>query len=254
MTDHLRHHGDTEVRGTDLLDFAVNVRLAAPPAWLQERIWAAPLGAYPDDRAAVAAVAARHGRSSSEVLLTAGAAEAFVLLARAFEPKRAVCVHPSFTEPEAALWAAGHSVERVFLPEPFIVDASLVPEDADFVVLGNPTNPTGVLHPAEVLASLCRVGRVVIVDEAFMDFVPGETESLAGRSDLPGLVVVRSLTKMWGLAGLRVGYVLAPAEVIERLRTAQPLWAVSSPALAAIEACTSKSVSAETLLAASAVA
>jgi histidinol-phosphate aminotransferase len=87
-----------------------------------------------------------------------------------------------------------------------------------------------------------------------MDFVPGETESLAGRSDLPGLVVVRSLTKMWGLAGLRVGYVLASAEVIERLRTAQPLWAVSTPALAAIEACTSKSVSAETLLAASAVA
>ena len=254
MTDPLKHHGDDEARGTDLLDFAVNVRLAAPPEWLRERIAAAPLGPYPDDRAAVAAVAARHDRSTAEVLLTAGAAEAFVLLARAFAPRRAICVHPSFTEPEAALWAAGHAVERVFLPEPFTFDADLVPADADLVVLGNPTNPTGVLHPAEVVASLCRIGRIVVVDEAFMDFVPGETASLASRGDLPGLVVVRSLTKMWGLAGLRVGYVLASAEVIERLRAAQPLWAVSSPALAAIEACMGKGVSAETLSAATTAA
>ena len=254
MTDPLRHHGDAEVRDGNLLDFAVNVRLTEPPEWLRERIAAAPLGAYPDDRAAVAAVAARHGRDASEVLLTAGAAEAFVLLARAFVPRRAVCVHPSFTEPEAALRAAGRSVERVFVPEPFTFDASIVPEDADFVVLGNPTNPTGVLHPADVVASLCRVGRIVVVDEAFMDFVPGEAASLADRGDLPGLVVVRSLTKMWGLAGLRVGYLLAPADVVDTLRAAQPLWPVSTPALAAIEACTSKSVSAETLLAVSAVA
>ena len=254
MTDPMRHHGDTEVRGTDLLDFAVSVRLESPPGWLRERIFAAPLGCYPDDRPAVAAVALRHGRSVDEVLLTAGAAEAFVLLARAFSPTRAVCLHPSFTEPEAALRAAGHAVERVVLPSPFLFDASLVPDDADFVVLGNPTNPTGVLHPAQAVASLCRVGRTVVVDEAFMDFVPGEVASLAARGDLPGLVVVRSLTKMWGLAGLRVGYLLAPAEIVERLRAAQALWAVSTPALAAIEACTSKSVSVETLLAASAVA
>jgi histidinol-phosphate aminotransferase len=76
------------------------------------------------------------------------------------------------------------------------------------------------------------------VDEAFMDCVPGETESLAGTR-LPGLVVVRSLTKTWGLAGLRAGYVLAPAELVARLASVQPLWAVSTPALAAVEACVS---------------
>ncbi|MCU1675386.1 MAG: threonine-phosphate decarboxylase [Frankiales bacterium] len=237
MTDPLRHHGDAEVRDCDLLDFAVNVRLAGPPAWLAQRIAAAPLGSYPDDRAAVAAVAARHNRLPSDVLPTVGAAEAFVLLARALSPKRAVCVHPSFTEPEAALWAAGHPVERVFLPEPYSLDTDLVPEDADLVVIGNPTNPTGVLHSADLVASLCRVGRTVVVDEAFMDFVPGDEASLSGRGDLPGLVVVRSLTKMWGLAGLRVGYALAPADVIDKLRAAQPLWPVSTPALAALEAC-----------------
>lgn len=253
-TDPLRHHGDAEVRDGGLLDLAVNVRPDAPPPWLREALAAADLTRYPDDRAAVAAVAARHGRAPAEVLLAAGAAEAFVLLARALRPRRAVCVHPSFTEPEAALRAAGHAVERVVLPEPFVLDPALVPDDADLVVLGNPTNPTGVLHPASVVAGLARPGRVLVVDEAFMDFVPGDAESLAGRADLPGLVVVRSLTKMWGLAGLRVGYLLAEPALVDRLRDAQPLWAVSSPALAAAEACSSEWATAEAASAAQVVA
>jgi histidinol-phosphate aminotransferase len=97
--------------------------------------------------------------------------------------------------------------------------------------------PTSVLHPAEDLALLARPGRVLVVDEAFMDAVPGERESLAGHTDLPGLVVLRSLTKTWGLAGLRIGYVLAGPDRIAALKRAQPLWPVSGPALAAAEAC-----------------
>jgi len=159
----LRHHGDQEL-GPGLLDLAVNVRATGPPAWLVERLAASlsGLGAYPDPRAATAAVAARHGRDPSEVLLTAGAAEAFVLLARVLRPRHAVCVHPSFTEPEAALRAAGHDVHRVVLDPPYAVVT--VPEEADLVVVGNPTNPTGVLH--RDLARLCRPGRTVVVDEA----------------------------------------------------------------------------------------
>jgi histidinol-phosphate aminotransferase len=102
-------------------------------------------------------------------------------------------------------------------------------------VVGNPTNPTGVLH--ERLPELCRPGRVVVVDEAFADAVPAEPQSLAGRGDLPGLVVVRSLTKTWALAGLRVGYLLAPRDLVGVLREAQPLWAVSTLALVALETC-----------------
>ena len=242
----LRHHGDAET-GDGLLDFAVNVRGTAPPAWLGRRLADSltSLGSYPDQDAARAAVARRHGRDTDEVLLTAGAAEAFVLLARALAPVRAVAVHPQFTEPEAALLAAGHTVDRVVLDPDFTLDPALVPEDADLVVLGNPTNPTSVLHPARALAALARPGRVLVVDEAFADCVPGEPESLAGRRDLPGLVVVRSLTKTWSLAGLRAGYLLAEPALVERLAAAQPLWPVSSPALAAIEACCSPRAVAE---------
>ncbi|MFF9171589.1 MULTISPECIES: Rv2231c family pyridoxal phosphate-dependent protein CobC [unclassified Streptomyces] len=247
----LRHHGDAEVRddGAELVDLAVNVRADTPPAWLRERIAdsLSSLAAYPDGRDARAAVAARHGLPPERVLLTAGAAEAFVLLARALKVRRPVVVHPQFTEPEAALRDAGHTVDRVVLREAdgFRLDPALVPGDADLVVVGNPTNPTSVLHPAATLASLARPGRTLVVDEAFMDAVPGEREALAGRTDVPGLVVLRSLTKTWGLAGLRIGYVLADPEVIAELERAQPLWPVSTPALAAARACVEPAALAE---------
>jgi histidinol-phosphate aminotransferase len=79
---------------------------------------------------------------------------------------------------------------------------------------------------------------VLVVDEAFADTVPGEPESLAARADLPGVLVVRSLTKTWGLAGLRVGYALGPAELVTAMAAQQPHWPVSTPALAALTACT----------------
>jgi histidinol-phosphate aminotransferase len=233
----LRHHGDAEVGG-GLADFAVNVRTGMPPAWLADRLRAsvADLAGYPDPRPARRAVARRHGRAAEEVLLTAGAAEAFVLLARVLTPRKAVVVHPQFTEPEAALRSAGHAVERVVLAKDFTLDPAAVPDDADLVVIGNPTNPTSVLHPAAAITALSRPGRTVVVDEAFMDCVPGEPETLATR--LPaGIVVIRSLTKTWGLAGLRAGYLLADPYLVSRLADAQPLWAVSTPALVAIEAC-----------------
>ncbi|WP_175439085.1 Rv2231c family pyridoxal phosphate-dependent protein CobC [Streptomyces vilmorinianum] len=245
----LRHHGDAEVRDEKLIDLAVNVRTHTPPEWLRERIAESltRLALYPDGRAARAAVAERHDLPAGRVLLTAGAAEAFVLLARALPVRRPVVVHPQFTEPEAALRDAGHEVGRVLLREEdgFRLDPAAVPEDADLVVIGNPTNPTSVLHPAAAIAALARPGRTLVVDEAFMDAVPGERESLAGRTDVPGLVVLRSLTKTWGLAGLRIGYVLAHPETIALLERAQPLWPVSTPALVAAEACMSRAALAE---------
>jgi histidinol-phosphate aminotransferase len=236
----LRHHGDAEAT-PGLVDLAVNVRPGPRPSWLDDAIRAAldDLARYPDATRATAAVAARHRRPPEEVLLTAGAAQAFVLLAQALrrQTRNAVVVHPQFTEPEAALTAAGHTVGRVILEAPhFTLDPDTVPVDADLVVAGNPTNPTSVLHPAASLTALARPGRVLVVDEAFADTVPGEPESLAGRRGIPGLVVLRSLTKTWGLAGLRIGYLLAPPDLVTRLAAVQPLWPVSAPALAAAEA------------------
>ncbi len=240
--DDLHHHGDAETDDS-LVDLAVNVRLAAPPDWLADRICAtiSTLGRYPRPAAAIEAIATRHRRPPAQVLATAGGAEAFTLLARVFAAApdtRAVVVHPQFTEPEAALRTAGVRVQRVILSADngFTLDARQIPDAANLVLIGNPTNPTGVLHPAGVLRQLLRPGRTVVVDEAFLDAVPGEPESLAD-TEVPGLVVLRSLTKTWGLAGLRAGYAVGDADVLRGMRNQQPPWSVSSPALAAIAAC-----------------
>src|SRR5690242_11200900 len=136
----LRHHGDAEL-GPGLVDLAVNVRQGTPPEWLAAllRDSVSGLAAYPDPARAREAVARRHGRTPEEVLLTAGAAEAFTLLARVHTPHRAVVVHPQFTEPENALRAAGHEVARLILGGGFRL--APVPGDADLVMVGNPTNP-----------------------------------------------------------------------------------------------------------------
>ncbi|MEX0429113.1 cobyrinate a,c-diamide synthase [Nocardioides sp. DS6] len=235
----LRHHGDVEVRGQGVADFAVNVYAGPRPPWLDDAIHAGLGGvaAYPDATSAEEALAALHARRPEEVLATAGAAEAFSLLARLRRWRRPVVVHPQFTEPHAALEQAGCGVSVVACraEDGFVLDPAAVPDDADLVVVGNPTNPTGVLHPHATLDRLRRPGRLVVVDEAFMDTVPGEPETLADSVD-DGLVVIRSLTKHWSIAGLRAGYLLGSAAVVADLRRGQTPWSVSTPALAAMTA------------------
>ena len=235
----LRHHGDADVE-SGMVDFAVNVAAPGPPGWLRNRLAARldSLGSYPsvaEAQRACAAVAARHGRSSDEVLLLAGGAEGFALLPR-LGPTLAAVVHPSFTEPDVVLHDAGVPVRRVVLEPPFEVADADVPADADLVVVGNPTNPTSVLHPAGAILALRRPGRIVVVDEAFADAVVGERESLAGLP-LPDVVVLRSLTKTWSLAGLRCGYALGPPDLLERLALGRAHWPLGTLQLEAITAC-----------------
>lgn len=234
-----RHHGDAET-GPGMLDFAVNVRPGGPPEWLLSRLAARlpDLAAYPvraDIDAAVAAVAARHGVGPERVLLLAGGSEGFALLP-ALAPRLAALIAPSFTEPEAVLTAAGVPIRQVVLPPPFALAGAEVPADADLVVLGNPTNPTGVLHPREAVLALRRPGRLIVVDEAFADAVPGEPESLAGLA-APDVLVLRSLTKTWSLAGLRVGYALGDPAVLASLAARRPHWPLGTLQLEAIAAC-----------------
>ena len=234
-----RYHGDQDA-DPGLLDFAVNVRHGAPPSWLVERLAGrlGDLARYPsaaDHEAAVAAVAARHGVPADNVLLLSGGSEGFSLLP-ALQPSLAALIAPSFTEPEAVFAAAGVPVHHVVLESPFELSTAAVPAAADLVVLGNPTNPTGVLHPREAVLALRRPGRLLVVDEAFADAVPGEPESLAGCAP-PDVLVLRSLTKTWSLAGLRVGYAIGSPEVLGRLSSRRPHWPLGTLQLEAITAC-----------------
>ncbi len=253
MDQLLRHHGDVDA-APGLLDFAVNVRNSRPPAWLRAGLAAAldVLGSYPwaaQAAAARTAVAARHGRDPAEVLVLSGVAEGFALLP-ALAPRLAAVVHPSFTEPEVALRQAGLPVRRVLTDAEYRLQPDWVPGEADLVVLGNPTNPTSVLHPARTVRALSRPGRVLVVDEAFGDAVPGEHESLAADRETPGLVVFRSLTKIWALPGLRAGYALGAPELLARLAAPRPPWPVGTLVLEAVQACSTPVAVAEAAAAA----
>jgi histidinol-phosphate/aromatic aminotransferase/cobyric acid decarboxylase-like protein/adenosyl cobinamide kinase/adenosyl cobinamide phosphate guanylyltransferase len=235
----LRLHGDTAVRPGDA-DHAVNVMAGGPPPWLREALHAAldrDADRYPSEHDAIRALAALHGRAPEEIVPVNGAAQALWLLPAALRPALAACVHPAFTEAEAALRAHGVRVVRV-LRDPagdFALDPDAVPAEADVVVVGNPASPSGTLDPAAALHALRRPGRVVVVDEAFMDLVPSEPASLV-REPLPDVIVTRSLTKSFAIPGLRAGYAVAAPPLAERLRAVRPPWSVNALALAALRA------------------
>jgi histidinol-phosphate/aromatic aminotransferase/cobyric acid decarboxylase-like protein len=235
----LRLHGNSLAQ-PGMLDFAVNVWPAPRPPALDQALRDALADShrYPNEGHATEAIAALHNRDPSEVLLLNGACDAFWALAHALRPRLAACIHPGFTEPEAALRAVGSKVIHVLRePTHWRFDPGDVPNEADCVALGNPNNPTGNLEPPDTVAALARPGRLLVVDESFIDFVPSQTASLAERSDVPGLIVIRSLTKLWSLAGIRAGYLLAPSETVEQLAAQRQPWSVNNLACAALTTC-----------------
>jgi histidinol-phosphate/aromatic aminotransferase/cobyric acid decarboxylase-like protein len=235
----LRLHGDQLVGPGDA-DHAVNVLAGGPPAWLRDALQSAlhaDASSYPRETEAVEAIATAHGRDPLEIVPTNGAAQALWLLPAALRPSLAACVHPEFSEGEAALRAHGIPVVRV-LRDPdrdFALDPAAVPDAADLVLVGNPGSPTGTLDPAAAVLALRRPGRTIVVDEAFMDLIPGQPQSLV-RDGPADVIVVRSLTKSLSLPGLRVGYAVAAPELAARLRAMRPPWSVNALALAALAA------------------
>ena len=238
----LSHHGDDEV-GPGLSDFAVNVAVPSPPGWLRSALTDGPgrRGGLPGP-----ACGGRGRRHGPPVRAGLGA----------HDQRGGGGVHPR--RPSAPLGRAGGGPPAVHRAGGGAAgagppsrprrcccratasgcDPAAVPAGADLVVIGNPTNPTSRLHRRDDIRALLRPGRVVVVDEAFMDLTPGEEESLAQEAAVtPGLVVIRSLTKTFGLAGVRAGYVLAAPGQIRELAAHQPHWSVNTLALVAATTC-----------------
>lgn len=162
-----------------------------------------------------------------QMLAVAGTQAAIQALPRLRTPCRVSIASPTYAEHVANWRAAGHVVQEVAYAA---LDAQI--DHSDVVIVCNPNNPTGqhvaprqLLHWAECLAAR---GGWLIVDEAFADMAP--SLSVAAHSGQNGLIVLRSVGKFFGLAGLRLGFVAAEASLLDRLATLIGPWSVSGPA------------------------
>jgi cobalamin biosynthetic protein CobC len=192
--------------------------VAYPVAQLPPEIWSR-LPTREAEQALLAAAARRYGISDPATIVAAPGTQALIqLLPRLMPRSRVAIVGPTYAEHELCWRRAGHDVAVV----PDIVEAS----GADIVVVVNPDNPTGRLVAPRALRAVETA--LLVVDEAFIDFLPPGA-SLAG--DLPAnTVVLRSFGKTYGLAGVRLGFAVAPARFARRLRDELGPWAVSGPA------------------------
>jgi cobalamin biosynthetic protein CobC len=204
----------------DWIDLSTGInRSPYPIGELQPRHWSAL-----PSRSEIESLheAARHAyATTAQVLATAGAQAAIQLLPRLAGGGRARILSPTYNEYAAILRATGWSVEDA-------VDLEALAE-ADLAIVVNPNNPDGRHHdPVKLLALLPRVGRLV-VDESFADTVPGL--SLAPEAGRAGLLILRSFGKFYGLAGLRLGFVLGGDADVAVLGGMLGPWPVSGAAI-----------------------
>jgi threonine-phosphate decarboxylase len=184
------------------------------------------------------AIAHFEGLERDQVLVSNGGAEAIFLVAKHFEGKRALIVQPTFVEYEKACLHYHVETEDVYLDIQqgftFPLEHVLAKmNEVQAVFICRPNNPTGTVVEEEVIRILLdeglKTGTTIIIDEAFVDFLP---ENIFGLTEwvnhYPNLILLRSLTKMYTIPGLRIGYIMAGREMIQALRSYQIPWSVNA--------------------------
>jgi len=218
LRDAMRRYG-----GADWIDLSTGInplgypaRPPAPDAWQR----------LPEPDPALVRTACDY-YGAPALLPVAGTQAAIQALPRLRTPARVTAAAPSYAE-HAHHWSRhGHTLRQVPYAQ---LDAAV--RDSDVVVVCNPNNPTGeTVAPAQLLAwreALAARGGWLVVDEAFGD--TARELSIVSHAGSPGLIVLRSVGKFFGLAGLRLGFVAAESGLLAQLEDLLGPWAVSGPA------------------------
>ncbi|OEC34985.1 L-threonine O-3-phosphate decarboxylase [Pseudomonas cuatrocienegasensis] len=208
---------------TDWLDLSTGI---APYGWAIPEVPAAAWTRLPELHDGLE-IAARDYYGVATLLPVAGSQAAIQALPRLRRNASVGIVSPAYAEHAAAWQREGHRVLEISESS---VNRAL--ERLDVLLLINPNNPTGRhFSPAQLLAWHARLaerGGWLIVDEAFIDTTPAQ--SLAAHSGEPGLIVLRSFGKFFGMAGIRLGFVLAEQALLDRLDGLLGPWTISGPA------------------------
>jgi len=232
------------LRPEDILRFDTNT-VPLPPPWLGDALrgpFEPSVNEYPDSAYAdvTAAAAAYYGVSADELVIGAGADEVLDLIAKAYLPAGSAAIVPIPTYAMYGVLTGQRAARIVSVPrlgrgEGYQLDVAAMLAElpaVQVVWLCSPNNPTGALEPMDRLEQVIQAASVlpkpplVVLDEAYFEFT-GQT--LIGlRNRYSNLVVVRTLSKAFGLAGARVGFGVADRTVIQRLERVRPPGSVST--------------------------
>ncbi len=230
---------------SEIIDMSSNVNPLGPPPGLREFLTEniAAVTALPqaDAKEAVNAFAERHHISPERVLAGNGTTEIIYAIPRALGTRQACILGPTYSDYADACLMHGVEYKYLIADEAleFQHDIDRIQKQikgADTVFICNPDNPTGVLIPRDDLECLCKTHPDIrfIIDESYLPFVGNcESETMI-NSGLSNILVLNSMSKIFRIPGLRIGFLIAPEPLIEKFRHYALPWNVNSLAQAAV--------------------
>ncbi len=233
---------------SDIIDMSSNVNPVGPPPGLMNFL-AENLGrvaALPevDAREARRALAGRHGVDPACLLAGNGSTQFIYCLPRALESRRALILGPAYADYADACRMNKVPYEVVtadeaagFIHDPVLVSGVVGSSGADTVFICNPNNPTGVMMAEETIIDLCAAHPRTrfIIDEAYLGFAPRGTAMSLMRGNAPdNAVVLDSMSKLFRIPGLRIGFVFASSQLIEKIAAFSLPWSANSLSQAAV--------------------
>jgi threonine-phosphate decarboxylase len=246
LTEISRKYG---IKKDDIIDFSSNINPLGFPdsvkALFGDKV--NEIMCYPDTNSTELKeeIAKWHGIEEKNRMVGNGSTELIYLIARVFNPKRALIPVPAFGEYERSLTCVRCELRYLPLKEknyfrPDVDEILALLPQIDILYLCNPNNPTGILSEKnEILPLIDEAGKrdvLIVMDEAFMDFADNEsvTDEIRRRENL---IVIRSLTKFFGIPGLRLGYLIAGSKLVDKISHYKEPWTVNVLAQKAGIAC-----------------
>ncbi|MGL6293994.1 pyridoxal phosphate-dependent aminotransferase [Eubacterium aggregans] len=245
-------HGGYHGVNAKMLDFSVNINPLGMPPRLKYDLIAAmdDLGRYPEIAGASQRdrLAGHLGVYPGQVILGNGAIELIYLFARSLcrSDSKALIVSPTFNEYRRALtmngwegvteWVAGADVD--FRIDPGALARAIAEEQPNAVFICNPNNPTGMAYSCDYLRDLmdeCDPGILWFIDESFIDFSTKESSLTLVADEGRPVILLRSMTKFFGIPGLRIGYAVGHEAIIHAMERYKEPWSINSLALEAVD-------------------
>lgn len=221
--------------GKDVIDFSANINPLGLPPQAKKTIYKnfSRILHYPDPEAKdiTRKIAQYWGIKEENVLVGNGSIELIYLIMNTFKPKTTLIPIPTFSEYERAARCITSEISFIRLKED---ENFQLPElnsrCTDVLFLCNPNNPTGNLIIKNFAAIKSLSARLIIIDEAFMDFLADEKEHTLINEACQNkrIIVLRSFTKFFAFAGLRIGYLVAQRDIIRKLQQFQIPWSVNT--------------------------